>query len=289
MDSFESELNIIHQILKNEEKYTKLIFEQKQYDHYVRHCFDYHLKYNDNPNQSFINILINVLHNNTYVNEIYITISNFSIARTSKVIGFGDTESIKQIIKMKNWKSIYIYGESDDVLNALLSQQNQKLTKLKLSQIHSNGDKLLKLFVNTNRWFIRQSLTPSLKEFELCISSTPESNYSDIITAIRESNIKTLIFFDISCAETDLKFINGLLKLQIRNLYLKNSSRTNEYDLINNYTILNFTENGTLPIYAEKILDRNRNYAFTVLLCMNRKIIPRCVFKSLVLTHLFSL
>ena len=275
MNSFESEYNIIHQILKNDQTYTKLIYDYAQYYHYEKYESEYQSRYNsDNQYQQFANILTGELHNNTYVNELYMTQDNCGcVSRYEKV------EFIKKIIKMRNWKSIYVCGQSDSVLDALLAQQNLKLVKLQLSQLFENVDKFLKIIQST----------PSLKEFELCISSTPEMDFCEIIKAILESNIKTLILCDISSRTTDFEFINGLFKSNIRNFHLKNSLCTNDFDLINNYTILNFTVNDKQPDYAYKILNRNKNYAFTVLLCMNRKIIPRCVFKNLIVKHLFIL
>ena len=84
------------------------------------------------------------------------------------------------------------------------------------------------------------------------------------------------------------KFIDILNGSKVRTLQFVDCFYL-EFDLINNYTILNFTVNDKQPDYAYEILNRNKNYAFTVLLCMNRKIIPRCVFKNLILKHLFIL
>ena len=59
------------------------------------------------------------------------------------------------------------------------------------------------------------------------------------------------------------------------------------FNLTNNYHILNFTVNKSCPNYAQEIINRNKEYISTILLCMNKKIIPRYVFKNLILKHLF--
>jgi len=271
MDSFESELNVIYRILKNDETYTKLIIQKEQFAHYIKYQSEYHSTYNYDCNPNFTNILTGELHNNTYVNELYITLKNYGrVSRCEKA------EFIKKIIKMRNWKSIYVFGQSDNVLDALLAQQNPKLVKLQLSQLFENVDKFLKIIQSIN----------SLEELELdlyCI----HSNFSVIAQTICESNIKTLIIKSLFLP-TNSKFIDILNGSKVRTLQFVDCFYL-EFDLINNYTILNFTVNDKQPDYAYKILNRNKNYAFTVLLCMNRKIIPRCVFKNLILKHLFIL
>ena len=278
MDNFESELNIIHQLLKNDETYTKLIVKKEHYSHYAIYKVKYDSIYGISEPEQYFPILINVLHNNTHVNEIYMDINGFSRETDDDITEFT-AEFTKKIIKMKDWKSIYIQGESDSVLDALLTQQNPKLMKLELSQIFFNSDKLLKIFQNTN----------SLEEFELCISNTPEINFCEIIEIIHESNIKTVIINDITCIISHSKFINSLSKCKMRNLHLKNLRYICEFDLTHNCTLMNFTVNGIQPNYAQETLNRNKNYVFIVLLCMNRKIIPRCVFKNLIVKHLFIL
>jgi len=282
MDNFESELNIIHQLLKNDETYTKLIIEDRHREHFNKYKSEYYITYNCNGAVTFKNTLIDILDKNTHVNEIYMTVCNFGFETACE-----NNKFVKKIIKIKSWKSVYMFGESDSVLDALLSQQNPQLIKLKLSQIFTNGHKLVKLFQNTNRWFIGQSLTPSLKIFELNISTTLGDNFTKIIEAIQKSNIKTVIISNIHCELSDFEFINNLFNCKIMNLHLNDLRYKCEFNLTHNYTLMNFTVNGIQPNYAQETLNRNKNYVFTVLLCMNRKIIPRCVFKSLILKDLF--
>jgi len=280
MDSFESEFNVIHQLLKNEETYAKLIIGYDQFMHYYKYYLEYCSTYNDNDHNGdyyFVNMVINALQNNTYVNEIYM--KNTFCDMTNII---ARSEFIKKLTGMRNWKSIYICGESENVLDALLDRQNPNLMKLKLSNIHLKFQK-----------FIQN--TPFLEEFEFDLYTTPQKNYPAIIQGICESNIKTLIINNIffpsesfeSLINFEPKFINDIIKCKIRNLHLRNSSHTNKFDLMDNYTILNFMVNEIQPDYAQEILYRNRNYALTVLLCMNRKIIPRCIFKNCILKHLF--
>jgi len=251
-----------------------LIIEEEHYAHYIKYKSDYYSMCNYNQcNTNFKNILISALHNNIHVNEIRVVTRSFYYGGEDKL------ENIKKIIKLRNWKSIYMAGESYCVIEALISQQYPNLIKVELSQLFPNCSK-----------FIRN--TPSLKHFEFRIYSDDQSiDYIELMQTIHESHIQTLIIDDDSySSKRNFEFIDSLFESKIKNLHFKSSyCNQHVFNLTNNYTILNFTENGTLPIYAEKILDRNRNYAFTVLLCMNRKIIPRCVFKNLVLKHLFSL
>jgi len=265
MDDFESELNVINNLLKNNETYTKFTLKQKHYNHYNTNKSMYRITYNYN---NFKHMIINALQKNTHVNEIYITIT---IADQNKWEGYF----IDKIIKMKNWKSIFVYGQSAKVLDALLCNQNQKLIKLELSQICSNGEKFLKIIQNT----------PSLEHFELDIACIQDTDLPFVIHAIYESNIQTLILNNIHIINSSNKFIDDVLKSKIKNIHLKYSN-TNDFDLTNNYHILNFSINGKCSNYALEILNRNKLYIFTILLCMNRKIIPRCVFKNLILKNL---
>ena len=96
MDSFESDLNVIHKILKNDETYTKLTIGTNHSLHYHKHMEIYKETYGKNH---FAEILYNTLHNNIYVNEIYITCNLSTFA-------CGAHKYIEQMIKMRMWKSI---------------------------------------------------------------------------------------------------------------------------------------------------------------------------------------
>jgi len=265
MDSFESDFNVIHKILKNDEAYTKLIIRKRYSSHYCGYKKIYKKKYG---NIYFVEMLIDALYNNIYVNEIYIAddIDDYD--------GFA-YGLIRKMIKMRNWKSIYVNTYSASVLDALSSQQNSNLVRLQLSSINLSGDKFLKLVQNSH----------FLEYFEANLKDSECEHRHKISQAIRESNIKTLIFNNFSIQHMDLKFMDNIINSKIRNFHLTSCKFYNEFNLINNYTILNFTVNYICPDYAQNILKRNKQYILTILLCMNRKIIPRCVFKSMILNE----
>jgi len=265
MDNFESEFNIIHKIIENNETYTKLIIMPHHCNHYAAFMTQYCSTYRNND---FEQMLTNALYNNTFINEIYTDVY-FSTN--------NGWRGVKQIIHAKIWKSIYIGGYSSMVLDTLLTQQNPNLTKLKLSQICKNGDNLLKVTRNTS----------TLENFELSLSGSTNEDLPNISQAVYESNIKTLTIHDICETHINLKFIDNIIKCKTRNLHLKNLYHLIEFDMTNNYNILNFTIDDISPNYIQNILNRNKKYIFTVLLCMNKKIIPRCVFKNLILKSLF--
>ena len=268
LDDFESELNVIHQILKNDKEYTKLIIGNEHFNHYGRHEIKYCLTY---KHDTFSEILIDVLSKNVHINEIY-TSADFTNDMCTYV-------TIKKIIKMKNWKSIFMCGYSCFVLDVLSIQQNPKLIKLTLSQIHLNSDLFLKIVKNT----------PSLEYFDLDYGYMQTVDLHVIAQGICESNIKTFIVNDICLTnECTVNFINDIIKCKLRNLHLKTTLSLSAFNLQNNYTLLNFTINNKCPVYAQDILKRNEQYIFIILLCMNKKIIPRCVFKNLILSHLFK-
>ena len=247
-----------------------MIIQKEQFAHYIKYQSEYHSTYNYDCNPNFTNILTGELHNNTYVNELYITLKNYGrVSRCEKA------EFIKKIIKMRNWKSIYVNTYSASVLDALSSQQNSNLVRLQLSSINLSGDKFLKLVQNSH----------FLEYFEANLKDSECEHRHKISQAIRESNIKTLIFNNFSIQHMDLKFMDNIINSKIRNFHLTSCKFYNEFNLINNYTILNFTVNYICPDYAQNILKRNKQYILTILLCMNRKIIPRCVFKSMILNE----
>jgi len=263
MDSFESDFNVIHKILKNDEAYTKLIIRKRYSSHYCGYKKIYKKKYG---NIYFVEMLIDALYNNIYVNEIYIAddIDDYD--------GFAHG-LIRKMIKMRNWKSIYVNTYSASVLDALSSQQNSNLVRLQLSSINSYRHKFLELMQHV----------PYLEHLELDLTDSSSKDISNISQAINESNIKTFIINDTSGEQIYSKFIDNIIKSKIRNFHLNMNKSCSEFNLINNYTILNFSVNGICPDYAQKIINRNKHYILTILLCMNRKIIPRCVFKSMIL------
>jgi len=100
-----------------------------------------------------------------------------------------------------------------------------------------------------------------------------------IIKSIINSNIKTLaINIDL---HNFYKFTDNIIQSKIKNIHL------NFKNEIMNHCSLNFTVNKSCPNYAQEIINRNKEYISTILLCMNKKIIPRYVFKNLILKHLF--
>jgi len=262
MDDFESELNIVHKILKNDETFTNLIITTEHQIHYINYKSKYTLIYR---NCGFINILIDSLHNNTYINELCV-----------KKIFSHKNGFIEKIIKMKNWKSIYINGLSLDVLHVLSTQQNPQLEKLQLSQISMAYNEFLKTIKNS----------PSLVHFKLDICGSTKTDLRGIANTIQRSNVKSFIIKNAFDPYTDIDFIANIIKCKIINLHLINSRNMIKFDLTNNYTILNFTVNKICPDYTHNILNRNKKYIFTILLCMNKKIIPRCIFKNLILSKI---
>jgi len=270
MDEFESELNIIHTILKNDETYTKLELNNNHYSHWIKHKKMYMMTYKKTTHCNILmSFLVYALCENPHINEIWITVSLD-----------GTINLIEKIITSRHWKSIFVSGHSLSIIRILSLKNNNSLTKLKLSSILNISDSIDN--------FMKHSHLLEYFEFNLIHADTIDSQKC-IAESIKKSNIKTLVINVDICNSHE--FIKDIIQGKIRNIHLNFINEQNLYpfNLTNNHNILNFTVNKICPDHTQEIINKNKCYMFTILLCMNKKIIPRCVFKNLILKHLFMI
>jgi len=126
---------------------------------------------------------------------------------------------------------------------------------------------------------------------------TVEFGDTDKVEGINKVVFDTLNETDITklhlTLRTDL-FICDFIKKNttIKYMHIKYSSRLINDDLINsisqNYTLLRFTSSDKYDHRITNIMERNKKYITTIYLCINKKIVPRLLFKNIILKYIFD-
>ena len=303
---FQSDDNIIKKILDNKSDYTELRIEEKHVNHFYHNKSEYLKLYGQRTeslcfqsfeeteslcfqsfeeteslcsrSSDFILLIMNALVKNQYINGIYVTqFCNNSI------------ETYIDLLSAKMFTSIYIGGNSQKMLQFLNTNEN-KVEKLKLSSIALDEFKKI-----PETCKLLKSLDVTLNiPWKMNIDGFYFQNKifpNNIFEIINRTNITELILCIDRCAKEIIEQCNVWVtkNKSLRSLHVKNIHRMHHEifrsNVSNNYILLNFTINGECDEKITNIMNRNKKYMMTILLCMNKKIIPRCVFKSMILIH----
>jgi len=163
-------------------------------------------------------------------------------------------QTVVGILSTKLFKSIYIGGCSMEVFEYLSKNTNNNLESLRVSE---GTDFNMDFGKNIGRY-------KSLINLDLTFCSN--------------NKVANILSSDFIIGNKMLRKINV------------NSEYVNDEGLLDifkdNYTLINCTINNKCSDKIENIMIRNRKYKITILLCMNRRIIPRCVFKNMILINL---
>jgi len=258
MKSFYSEQNIIEQILKNDPNYTNLKITNEHINHYYVYDTQYMFIY---AQASFDIILINALNKNSYISSICTCLYPI----------FEFDENIKLLLQ-RPFKSINLYKYGRSIIDYLHETQNYNVEKLELCPVSFNGDKIAK-YIEMNK---------SLKHLILDDTWWLETNVQLIIKSLKYSTLETLTLkrdiFDVqNWIICDIIKTNS----KIKQLYICDAYHTNLYDikdaLLNNFNIIDFKINNVYHDEFNEILERNKKYQIMLHMCINKRIIPKCV------------
>jgi len=260
---FQSDDNVIKSILDNKSDYTELRIDRKHLSHFELNRNKYIKLYG---NADLLLLIMNAMEKNEYIDSIYIQ-CDIIISKYKKT----------KLLSVKMFKSIYIDKYSLEVLEYLNTNEN-RVEKLKLSSI---------LWNNFEHIPKTCKLLKSLDISQCFLSSTSLKKMFEIMnkTNIIELIISINTWKDIEKYNVFISTNNRLKSLHI--VHKLNNFIEIPFAIIisNNYTLLNVTINGKCNEKIRNIMNRNKKYIMTILLCMNKKIIPRCVFKSMILIH----
>jgi len=269
---FQSDDNIIKKILDNKSDYTELRIENKHKTHFKHNKSEYLKLYGQRTeslcsrSNDFILLIMNALAKNQYINGIYVNHS---------CINSIDTYNL---LSVKMFTSIYIHGYSQKVLQFLNTNEN-KVEKLKLSSMAFDVFDEFKKIPETCKLLKSLDITDGRfpnKMFEI-INRT---NITELILHIDQRSNEIIEQCNIFVTKN-----KSLRSLHIKDIYMMHHEMPFANIISNNYTLLNVTINGKCNEKITNIMNRNKKYMMTILLCMNKKIIPRCVFKSMILVH----
>jgi len=252
MDITNDEFNIIQKILNNKSEYTELKITKEHINHFEEFYSEYKKLY-DNCNleglcdmKLFIEIIKNALIKNDYIDEIY-------VYRHKEIV--WESKLVSKLLPVKMFRSIFIECHSEEVIKFLSVNKEYKVKKLRCSSIYLLGDDISE-FLKENE---------SLESLDLAVHHDFCSELTKILNVLEKTNVKELNI----CCHNFTKETMRFLKM-----------------LENNYTLINFTINNEYTDEIKNFIGRNKIYMITILLCMNRRIIPRCVFKNLIFKHI---
>jgi len=266
---FQSDDNIIKKILDNKSDYTELRIENKHKTHFKHNKSEYLKLYGQRTeslcsrSNDFILLIMNAMTKNEYIDSLY--------------IDHGGTD---KLLFIKMFRSIYIKSYSLEVLRYLNTHKN-KVEKLQLSSIAFDEFKKI------------PETCKLLKSLDISSTYIDNTYLHIIFGIINKTNITELILDIDYRGEKDIETYKMFISTNknLKNLHFKrgfDKFHLNNFvvDIIfDNYTLLNVTINGKCYDEVTNIMNRNKKYMMTILLCMNKKIIPRCVFKSMILVH----
>jgi len=266
-----SNYDIVKIILDNKSDYTELRINHEHIMHFYKNQSKYIELYGCskeiNFNRSeFPSLIINAMTKNEYINGIYVDLESYGIDASI-------------LLSAKTFKSICIYGCSREVINYLNTHEN-KVEKLKLSSLNLSYDVFEKI----------PETCKLLNSLDIRCTIFTKKSLNRIFETIHKTNITDLTL-SFSCYSNDLFEEFGMFiskNKTLKSLHVKNdfSNFIDDNIYSNNYTLLNITINNEYIEKITNITNRNKKYMMTILLCMNKKIIPRCVFKTMILAHI---
>jgi len=262
--------NIIKKILDNKSDYTELRISDEHIMHFRKNESEYLKLYGYND---YISLIASAMTKNEYIDSIYIDSINSSPSYKYPMF---------KLLFAKMFTSIYVSNHSLDVMKYLNAHEH-KVTKLKLSSIGHFSGFFCKILENCK----------SLESLDIQCDLFDEKSLDKIFETINKTNIIQLIVSFCSYLRNLFEEYNMFIS---KNKSLKSLHITHKFlcitndklfsNISNNYTLLDVTVNGKCDDQITSITNRNKKYIMTILLCMNKKIIPRCVFKSMILVHI---
>jgi len=281
MDITKNEHNLIKKILDNKSDYTELRITNDNYSHFANNRNEYDELYGSfeetkslcSQTDDLLVLIKNAMTKNEYINQLHMTCG---------YLMFGSTKSIYELLSIRMFKAIYIERYSKDVLDYLCVNQISTLEKLGLTSICRNIEIFRKVIENCKL----------LKILNITLELYNTQEVYDAFEIINKSNIAELTLnFDLLFIPLDfvIKYGNFVSKNKtLRKLHIHYFHENIDFDsflniMMINYNIIDFKINDRCD---EKIKNRNKKYIMTIFLCMNKKIIPRCIFRNLILSHI---
>jgi len=276
--NMDSEYNLIQKILDNRSDYIELRITDRQTEHFMNNNNEYLKLYG---NFDYLTLIKNAMTKNEHISEL------FMISGYSNQCIFANRYSVNHILSIRMFKSIYIHGYSSDVFDYLIENKNDNLEKLAISSMFSNVVRLRETLENHK---LLKSLNLPMAHVSL------KQEIDDIFELINKANVTELILsfssLSMNCnffEKYEIFVLNNktLRKLQIKFPDLDEDQYNSFFCAVTkNYTIIDFKINDGQDQTIIYTMNRNKKYIMTILLCMNRRIIPRCVFRDLVLDHI---
>ena len=255
--------NIIQRILDNKSDYTELRIQFDDYVHFINNKNEYLKLYGCSD---LLLLIKNAIVKNKYISGIYIDYF------------YHSHRLFHDLLDLRMFKSINAINR--EVLQYLNANENI-VERLQIC-LTAFGINDFSQIPKTCKLLKSLEITCNINKFIL----------NPIFETINKTNITELklIFNSILCKVEMIEQLNAFV---LKNKNLKTLHINFEYiddvflDAIsNNYTLLNFMMNNKCNEKIKNIMDRNMKYTMTILLCMNRRIIPKCVFKSMILVHI---
>jgi len=271
--------NIIQKILNNESDYIELKILPEHVEHYEDNYEEYVKIYEGND---FLDIIKYVFPKNEYIDSLYI---DYDVG-----VGWNDIET-SLWLSLRQFKSIYIGGCSEDVVKHLSKNKNDKLEKLKLSSFFKS-ERYIASIVETYESLkcldLRFANDHDLQRIITLSYSLKKSHIEEfIINYIPDFSYHSFLLELIDCVGKNKRLKRISLYYDGNEKIIKDVIRIPNV-LKNNYTLTDFVINGKYNYQdIENTMIRNRKYMMMILLCMNRRIIPRCVFKNMILDAYF--
>jgi hypothetical protein len=248
-------------------------------EHYEDNYEEYVKIYEGND---FLDIIKYVFPKNEYIDSLYI---DYDVG-----VGWNDIET-SLWLSLRQFKSIYIGGCSEDVVKHLSKNKNDKLEKLKLSSFFKS-ERYIASIVETYESLkcldLRFANDRDLQRIITLSYSLKKSHIEEfIINYIPDFSYHSFLLELIDCVGKNKRLKRISLYYDGNEKIIKDVIRIPNV-LKNNYTLTDFVINGKYNYQdIENTMIRNRKYMMMILLCMNRRIIPRCVFKNMILDAYF--
>lgn len=261
-------LNIIGEILDNKSNYTKLKIKMK----HIHHLID-----DTDGMVRFFDSVRNALLKNEHINELIIT---------RRVGWYMDQCEINSILSVKNFKSIYIGMCSLNIYDFLNENTNDNLEKLRLSSCSD--------FYHNREGIFKHK---SLKILDLIFFNDQIVNIlRNVLNIIKQTNVIELILrFSENFSKKNKNDMVEYFKIIFENKKLRRLNIHDEHFIEykkeilklfkSNNELIDFTINGEHNEMIN-ITERNKKYLMTIFLCGNKRIVPRCVFRDLILVHI---
>jgi len=297
--------NIIQKILENKNEYVELNMKSLHLEHFLNNMDEYEKVYKtnifwtDNNIKNFTNLIKYAFTQNTHIDSLHI--SKFVIFSWMNIFDTNKYNKIKSnkiseefvydVLSIRKFKSIYIGDLDYFILKYLNENKNDNLQKIQLSMFFGSIE-----YNNMLEQVIMKS--ESIRHLDLKYNLYSNFEYkTDRSYYSKRLNIEQLTLkFAISSFVEDPFFGSKRVKILLKNKYIKRINMYSEYFskyktkvlkcLKKNYTLVNFLVNDKHDKEIDIIMDRNRKYIMTILLCMNRRKVPRCIFRELILVNL---